>query len=245
VPVAVDGPARGELSSSRTPSSSGSAGAAFELDDVVDGETARQRCLREMVEPSFASGQVRLVALSLMATMRGRRRVVIAEDDANGGSPLCIMCKTSYAVQASEDGRAHVYSQTCRCCAPPEIARYFGGPAGASPITMDRWQQGECGTYAQALITARPELHLGVAGYKEPDGWAPQHYFVHDDSWAYDSLGAHPLPYRGIHGQFTHVELDHDLTRWGDLAYDEHGSDQEAFDALVDALGQAINLGQA
>ena len=83
------------------------------------------------------------------------------------------------------------------------------------------WQQGHCGTYALALILAYPQLRLGAAGYTEygngdaSDGWDLAHFFAHDDTFAYDSAGRHPLPYRGVHGDLDYAELDSYPEDWG------------------------------
>jgi hypothetical protein len=70
------------------------------------------------------------------------------------------------------------------------------------------WQNGGCAEYALALVEKYPNLTLGVNGavdMYDPD-WEPwseepapletvNHVFAHDDTYAYDSLGRHPLPY--------------------------------------------------
>ena len=58
-----------------------------------------------------------------------------------------------------------------------------------------------CDTYALAMLDTHPNLRLGVA-----DGG--MHFFVHDDEYAYDSIGKHPLPYNGVNGDFDVVEYD-------------------------------------
>jgi hypothetical protein len=79
------------------------------------------------------------------------------------------------------------------------------------------WQQGQCGTYACALIQMYPHLRLGVAGtsFEDGDDWWPHHYFAHDDTHAYDSLGKHSLPYRGNDGSWDVQELDQLPSDWG------------------------------
>lgn len=82
------------------------------------------------------------------------------------------------------------------------------GPGGEGQQTLfsSAWktpwpyQQGLCGTYAATLIHMNPHLRLGVAGQSTEGGWNPTHYYAHDDTYAYDSLGSHPLPYHGIDG---------------------------------------------
>jgi hypothetical protein len=104
---------------------------------------------------------------------------------------------------------------------------------------FDRWSNGECGTYATALIRSKPGLQLGVAGTADSDGgWYPHHYFAHDQANAYDSSGRHPLPYHGVNNQFDHVELGHDLESWG-LPEDEGGDE----DTLREATAHARKIG--
>lgn len=88
----------------------------------------------------------------------------------------------------------------------------------ATLSAMDEWQHGLCDCYALAMMQEHPHLRLGVAGTTFDDnggGWWPNHYFAHDDTHAYDSLGKHPLPYNGSQGQFDHVELDQSPEAWG------------------------------
>jgi hypothetical protein len=64
----------------------------------------------------------------------------------------------------------------------------------------DRWQEGECGTYATALQRMRPGLMIGTAGGEpgdDEDDWDVEHFFAHDQDAAYDSAGRHELPYTG------------------------------------------------
>jgi hypothetical protein len=77
-----------------------------------------------------------------------------------------------------------------------------------------RWQQGQCGTYAVALMRLRPQLRFGTHGITRAgggdasSGWSPEHHFAHDDTYAYDSAGRHPLPYHGVYGDADYCELD-------------------------------------
>ena len=62
----------------------------------------------------------------------------------------------------------------------------------------DRWQGGECGTYATALQQMRPGLMIGAAGGgpgDDEEDWDVEHFFAHDQTHAYDSTGRHELPY--------------------------------------------------
>jgi hypothetical protein len=73
------------------------------------------------------------------------------------------------------------------------------------------YQHGLCDTYALALIEMYPHLRLGITGPmadNPDDGWIPSHYFAHDDEYAYDSLGRHPLPYRGLERDWGEGQLD-------------------------------------
>jgi len=60
-----------------------------------------------------------------------------------------------------------------------------------------RWQQGGCLEYAHALLSLNPALRFGSLDDDDASG---VHFFAHDDTYAYDSAGRHPLPYQGIDG---------------------------------------------
>lgn len=62
-------------------------------------------------------------------------------------------------------------------------------------MRADRWQTGDCGAYAWALILARPALRLGAVRGRH-DSYL--HFFAHDDTHAYDSRGRHELPYTEV-----------------------------------------------
>lgn len=87
--------------------------------------------------------------------------------------------------------------------------------AGYNTDGWSKWQQGHCGTYACALIAKHPHLRFGTMGEKYEDGWMPTHHFAHDDHYAYDSAGKHPLPYHGIDGHANYNELDSHPDDWG------------------------------
>jgi hypothetical protein len=105
-----------------------------------------------------------------------------------------------------------------------------------------RWQTGECGTYAWALRLLRPGLRIGVLGnLDDPDsGFDVAHFFAHDDTHAYDSLGRHELPYLGVDNEFNKAMLDINPDHWGCLE-DEHGPEDgdEAQRALAAAVRHA------
>lgn len=108
----------------------------------------------------------------------------------------------------------------------PNNATAIIGTYDGDPFTLDmlaeqgmvvedwkRWQQGDCGIYAAALIRAYPHLRLGSLTAREWDeddeceydnAW---HFFAHDDTHAYDSAGVHPLPYYGLSPVPTGVML--------------------------------------
>lgn len=84
-----------------------------------------------------------------------------------------------------------------------------------------RWQQGQCAAYAVALVDAHPDLRFAVIGQTEngdgdaTGGWRERHAFAHDDHYAYDSAGRHPLPYLGIEARCDLLELDSDPEDYG------------------------------
>lgn len=84
-------------------------------------------------------------------------------------------------------------------------------------------QQGQCGTYACALLAANPNLRLGSLGEEAPG----DHFVAHDDSYAYDSAGRHPLPYRGVAGDLDFYPDVGTPEDWG-LPDDEHGPEGPA-----------------
>jgi hypothetical protein len=59
-----------------------------------------------------------------------------------------------------------------------------------NPDQFDRWQQGECGTYAVALQKLKPGLKFGTLA--DADN-VETHHFAYDDTHAYDSNGRTPL----------------------------------------------------
>lgn len=110
--------------------------------------------------------------------------------------------------------------------------------AGYVTDDWQRWQQGQCGTYALALIRANPGLRLGVSGVTEngsgdaSGGWRPAHFYAHDNTHAYDSAGQHPLPYHGVHDSMDYHELDINPGDWG--LPDEEGTDESDIEAAQD-----------
>ena len=117
--------------------------------------------------------------------------------------------------------------------------------AGYVVAEWDRWQQGNCGGYAAALIHTYPHLRLGGIDFwtdPEPDGSYefdnPAHYVAHDDDYAYDSAGRHPLPYTGVCGTGRWLPDMGSLAEFG--LTDEYGecgdyTDSERTDALIHA----------
>lgn len=92
-----------------------------------------------------------------------------------------------------------------------------------------RWQAGQCGTYAVALMRLRPQLRFGTLGITRAgggdasSGWTPEHHFAHDDAYAYDSAGRHPLPYHGVYRDYDYCELDGDPGDWARLSEEGTG----------------------
>lgn len=84
--------------------------------------------------------------------------------------------------------------------------------AGYITDEWERWQQGFCDLYALALMDLYPALRFGVLLDSD---WCERHFFAHDDQWAYDSAGRHPLPYYGVHGDLAHFEPDQDPEDYG------------------------------
>lgn len=107
----------------------------------------------------------------------------------------------------------------------------------------DRWQNGDCGAYAVALRSKFPHLKFGTLGEYVYDGkyFEESHYFVHDDAFAYDSLGAHPMPYRGTDND---LDAEYDQETW---YYDEpHPDDLAAAEAhiIVHGIGPRLRDGE-
>ena len=95
-----------------------------------------------------------------------------------------------------------------------------GLPAGVIDARLcwadwERWQQGGCGAYALALVGLDPALRLGATGFRGRDGaFRPDHFFAHDDSYAYDSHGQHHLPFYGVDRDFAEVVMGTSADRW-------------------------------
>lgn len=94
--------------------------------------------------------------------------------------------------------------------------------AGYCIDEWERWCQGECMTYAVALMRMQVRLRFGTVGELygpleniEQDGWFPHHHFAHDDHWVYDSSGMHwRASYAGVQANFDYVEFDGEWTDW-------------------------------
>ena len=82
--------------------------------------------------------------------------------------------------------------------------------AGYATEDYERWQFGQCATYARALMQMKPGLKFGVMGVGSGEHKYPTHFFAHDNRYAYDSAGRHPLPYRGITHHADYCDLDQD-----------------------------------
>lgn len=88
------------------------------------------------------------------------------------------------------------------------------------PSTQD-YMFGQCAAYADALHHLKPDLRLGIHwqdDYEDDNGeeyekmQTPQHYFTHDNDYAYDAMGKHPLPYE----DWDRDTYDHD---WDELEH--------------------------
>ncbi len=104
-----------------------------------------------------------------------------------------------------------------------------------------RWQQGQCGTYALALLSTRPGLKAMEAGRVTDDGFhETEHFYVTDGTWAYDSAGRHPMPYLGIDGRMEYAEET--CLAWYGIPEDETGP-EDAEAGIADALDHARRNG--
>lgn len=91
------------------------------------------------------------------------------------------------------------------------------------------WQQGLCGTYATALMELDPSLRFGGIDFDNDPGFDnPTHFVAHDDEYAYDSAGRHPLPYEGVHGGGRWLP-DHGTPEHFGLPQDEVGEDARPY----------------
>ena len=118
----------------------------------------------------------------------------------------------------------------------PAPAGTLADLAARGYITDDwaRWQQGGCGVYAVALTHAVPGLRF--ATLYDADN-VETHHVAHDDTHAYDSAGAHPLPYLGLSPEpGATIELDEDPSDYG-LTPDGM---PDFWPALTDAIAHAI-----
>ena len=106
------------------------------------------------------------------------------------------------------------------------------GKTGTHKDASDWWedpdvadyQHGLCDTYALAMLEKYPHLRFGTA-YNQYGG---HHYFTHDDTHAYDSIGKHPLPYHGVKGDLVESYLDQDPKDYvGPYSYGENGGQEE------------------
>jgi hypothetical protein len=95
------------------------------------------------------------------------------------------------------------------------------------------WMEGECADYAHALLDLRPDLRIGF--HVHPDVPWPAHAFAHDDHYAYDGAGRHPLPYerpgfRSVHDRTGEdlatimADYDEDLVEQAKQHIAEHGT---------------------
>lgn len=75
-----------------------------------------------------------------------------------------------------------------------------------------RWLNGECGSYAYALVDAAfedgVELNIGI---NRNSFGGIEHVFAYQEDTAYDALGAHPLPYRAQPEWSCETDLPKDI----------------------------------
>ena len=102
---------------------------------------------------------------------------------------------------------------------------------GVQKQAFDEWQDENCGLYAQALMQLKPGLRLGIIGGGE-------HMFAHDDHYAYDSLGRHPLPYEWPKAQDGTNELDADPDDWFYGELHAPPADRAKFQAIIERAKQ-------
>jgi len=119
------------------------------------------------------------------------------------------------------------------CQAPPTSQDYTGDyEVDVRDFEEARWQRGACLTYAEALKACDPTLRWGIhyGPNTDPDWpeaqYEPMHVFVHDEKYAYDSLGRHPLPY----DRFVRTEYRVLASFAEDTDFREDGDEEEAWE---------------
>ncbi len=131
------------------------------------------------------------------------------------------------------------YSIPAHHIRPHHIAGLAGaaGPGETATTDSRRWQHGQCGTYMRALMMMRPDLRPGALGERDDPGdglsFMPGHYFAHDGTWAYDSLGRHLLPCQRPEPYYRDQALD--VLDHG-IAEEEHTSPEDLDGALAAAM---------
>lgn len=101
-----------------------------------------------------------------------------------------------------------------------------------------RWQQGECLAYAVGLQRLDPTLRIGTLYEVDGEFCRELHFFAHDDTFAYDSAGRHPLPYLGVTVIADGMRLDEQASE-----YDEP-DEADVNDAAIHAGAHGILTGR-
>jgi GNAT superfamily N-acetyltransferase len=125
--------------------------------------------------------------------------------------------------------------------------------AGLSDDDLFKYTSGQCGTWAAGHQRAHPHLQFGIQWGKvdsshpdwediveenelDPDDtgqvfWQPQHIFTHDDMYAYDVLGAHPLSAMNA-SSWDDVTFNHTREDMANLGTEDIGGKYPHPDAL-------------
>lgn len=165
-----------------------------------------------------------------------------------GKTGVCNSCKQEIMGSSNENQRWREIARKLR------QERAQERQAGLYHHDDEEWMRGQCAAYAEGLHKLKPNLKLGIhweinhpgdSGYDEelamnhpnydeddestwPTQSMPQHYFAHDDKYAYDAMGRHPLPYK----DWDKTTLNHD---WDEIWH--HGMYEGGY--VDDAMSHA------